>query len=219
MTTQAVIFDVDGVLIDSYQPHFLSWQRMFAELDEPFTESTFRNTFGRTNCDIFAELFGERFSAAEVITFSDRKEAIYREIIKEEFPAIDGAGDLIDALEAAEFRLAVGSSGPPENVALTLECLGRADRIAACVTGADVTRGKPDPQVFLVAAEKLALAPQNCVVVEDAPAGVAAAKAAGMACVALVGTATREQLTAADLVVDSLRDLSADDFAKLVSAP
>ncbi|NOZ41409.1 MAG: HAD family phosphatase [Planctomycetes bacterium] len=217
MSQLAVIFDVDGVLVDSYQPHFLGWQKMLGELGEAFTEATFRETFGRTNADIFADLFGAKYSDFEVRAAADRKEALYREIIAQDFQAIDGAVELIDALEVADFALAVGSSGPPENVALTLECLGRAERFAARVTGADVTRGKPDPQVFQLAAEKLGVAPQQCVVVEDAPAGVAAAKAAEMACIALVGTATREQLAQADWVVDSLRDLTADDFVERIA--
>lgn len=218
MTQQAVIFDVDGVLVDSYQPHFLSWQQMLAELGEEFTEETFRSTFGRTNPDIFAQLFGEKYSAAEVKTHADRKEAIYREIIKHDFPAIDGAVELIDALAGAGFALAVGSSGPPENVAQTLASLGRAEVLTARVTGADVTRGKPDPQVFLLAAAKLGIAPADCVVVEDAPAGVAAAKNAKMACLALTGTASREELAQADRVVDSLREVEAASVGSLLSS-
>lgn len=217
MSESAVIFDVDGVLIDSYQPHFQSWQQLFAELGEPFTEQTFRDTFGRTNVDIFAFLFGDKYSSEEVSRAADRKEELYREIIRDGFPAIDGAVELIDALAEAGFKLAVGSSGPPENVGLTIECLGRADKISARVTSADVTRGKPDPQVFQIAAEKLGVPPSNCIVVEDAPAGVAAAKAADMSCIALTGTASREELTAADLVVDSLRELSAESVLALIS--
>lgn len=214
----AVIFDVDGVLIDSYQPHFQGWRQMLGELGEAFTEATFRETFGRTNNDIFADLYAGKYTDDQVQAAADRKEALYREIITRDFQAIDGAVELIDVLAAADFALAVGSSGPPENVALTLECLDRADRFTARVTGVDVTRGKPDPQVFLLAAEKLGVAPAQCVVVEDAPAGVAAAKAAEMACVALVGTATREQLAQADLVVESLRELTADAIAMLISS-
>ncbi len=216
MTQHAVIFDVDGVLVDSYHPHFLGWQQMLGELGEEFTEATFRETFGRTNADIFADLFPEKYSNDEVQAAADRKESLYREIISQDFQAIDGAVELIDALATADFTLAVGSSGPPENVAKTLECLGRAEQFAARVTSVDVTRGKPDPQVFLLAAEKLGVVPQQCVVVEDATAGVAAAKAAEMACIALVGTATREQLSQADMVVDSLRELTANDFAQLI---
>lgn len=217
MSEAAVIFDVDGVLIDSYRPHFDGWRRMLGELGEEFTEATFRETFGRTNRDIFAMLFGDKYTDAQVQAAADCKESLYREIIAADFPAIDGAVELIDALVAAGFQLAVGSSGPPENVEQTLRSLGRAECFAERVTGADVTRGKPDPQVFQLAAEKLNVAPQCCVVVEDAPAGVTAAKAAGMKCVALVGTAAREQLSQADLVVGGLREVDAEKLRELLA--
>jgi beta-phosphoglucomutase len=208
MTRTAVIFDVDGVLIDSYQAHFQSWLEMFGEHGESFTEEQFRKTFGRTSRDIIAALHGDDLSIAEMDVWDDRKEALYREIIRQEFPAIDGAGELLDALHAAGFKLAVGSSGPPENIALTLECLGRTALFSAVVTRVDVTRGKPDPQVFQIARERLGAAPEQCVVVEDAPAGIEAANRAGMASVALTGTASRAELAHAKLVVDSLRELT-----------
>jgi beta-phosphoglucomutase len=208
MTRTAVIFDVDGVLIDSYQAHFKSWLQMFGEHGESFTEEQFRKTFGRTSRDIIAALHGGELSIAEMDAWDDRKEALYRDIIRQEFPANDGAGDLLDALYAAGFKLAVGSSGPPENIALTLECLGRTPLFSAVVTRVDVTRGKPDPQVFQVAGERLGVPPEQCVVVEDAPAGIEAANRAGMASVALTGTATRAELAHAKLVVDNLRDLT-----------
>ena len=127
-----------------------------------------------------------------------------------------GAVELIDVLHEAGFALGVGSSGPPENIALTLEMLGRAENFAAVVTGIDVTRGKPDPQVFLLAAERLGLAPQACAVVEDAPQGIEAANRAGMASIALTGTATREALSHADLVVDRLDELTPQRIGELI---
>jgi beta-phosphoglucomutase len=208
MTPLAVIFDVDGVLTDSYQPHFLSWQRMFAELGVGFTEEQFRGTFGRTNRDIFGELYKGSLAEDQIVAWGDRKEVLYREIIAESFTPIPGAVQLIDALADAGFRLAVGSSGPPENIRVTLEKLGRADRIQAIVSGADVVRGKPDPQVFLLAAERLGVPPSRCAVLEDAPQGVEAANRAGMTSIALTGTTTREMLDHARLVVDRLEELS-----------
>ncbi|WP_197530388.1 HAD family hydrolase [Bythopirellula polymerisocia] len=208
MSRSAVIFDVDGVLIDSYQAHYDSWLKMFAEKGVSFTEQEFRATFGRTSHDIIGALYGDNLSDAEIREWDDRKEALYRDIIRESFPAIDGAVELLDALSAEGFRLAVGSSGPPENISLTLDCLGRSELFAAKVTRVDVTRGKPDPQVFQIAAERLGAEPSECVVVEDAPAGIEAANRAGMASVALTGTATREEMSHAMLVVDSLRELT-----------
>lgn len=208
MTRTAVIFDVDGVLIDSYEAHFQSWLQMFGEHGETFTEEQFRKTFGRTSHDIIAALHGGELSPDEIAVWDDRKEALYREIIRKDFPAVDGAGQLLDALHAAGFKLAVGSSGPPENIGLTLECLKRAPYFGAVVTRIDVTRGKPDPQVFQIAGERLGVPPDQCVVVEDAPAGIEAANRAGMASVALTGTATRAELSHARLVIDSLRELN-----------
>ena len=208
MPKQAVIFDVDGVLVDSYQAHLRSWQQMLAEQGVEFTEAEFRITFGRTTGDILRELCGQETPDDKLQAFDDRKEALYREMVRQDFPAIDGAGELIDALAAAGVALAVGSSGPPENIELTLDCLGQADKFAARVTRVDVTRGKPDPQVFQIAAERLGMPPVQCCVVEDAPAGIEAANRAEMTSIALTGTATRDQFAHADLVVDSLRELS-----------
>ncbi|MDZ4659562.1 MAG: HAD family phosphatase [Bythopirellula sp.] len=215
MTRTSVIFDVDGVLIDSYQAHYQSWLKMFAEHGVSFTEAEFRKTFGRTSHDIIAALYGAELSDNDICAWDDRKEALYRDIIRERFPAIDGAVELLDHLHSAGFRLAVGSSGPPENIALTLECLQRAPIFGAVVTRVDVTRGKPDPQVFQIAAERLGAQPTECVVVEDAPAGIEAANRAGMASVALTGTATRAELAHAVLVVDSLRELTPERLRSL----
>lgn len=215
MTRTAVIFDVDGVLVDSYDAHFKSWLKMFGEHGASFTEAEFRKTFGRTSHDIITALHGGNLTDDEIRTWDDRKEALYREIITKQFPAIDGAVELIHTLHETGFKLAVGSSGPPENIALTLQCLGRADLFDAVVTRVDVTRGKPDPQVFQIAAQRLGAKPDECIVVEDAPAGIEAANRAGMASVALCGTATRGELSHAKLVVDSLRELIPERLREL----
>ncbi|HMP08464.1 MAG TPA: HAD family phosphatase, partial [Lacipirellulaceae bacterium] len=140
----------------------------------------------------------------------------YREIIATNFVAMPGAVELIDALCDAGFKLGVGSSGPPENIEATLDKLGRSDRFAAVVTGADVQRGKPDPQVFLLAAERLGLPPAQCAVIEDAPQGVEAANRAGMTSIALTGTTTSDKLAAARLVVDRLHDITPQRVASLI---
>jgi beta-phosphoglucomutase len=212
----AVIFDVDGVLTDSYIPHFQSWQRMFGEIGVEFTDEQFRATFGRTNRDIFAELYRGEMSQERSRQLGDRKEELYREIIRESFTPLPGAIELIDALHAAGFKLAVGSSGPPENIALTLEKLGRADCFLAAATGADVERGKPDPQVFQIAARRLSVSPERCAVIEDAPQGIEAANRAGMTSIAVLGTTTRGKLAHAKLVVSSLCELSPTRIRDLI---
>jgi beta-phosphoglucomutase len=212
----AVIFDVDGVLTDSYQAHFLSWKLMFGELGVGFTEEQFRATFGRTNRDIFGELYQGKLGEDEIRQWGDRKEVLYREIIAEHFTPMPGAVELLDSLAAARFKLGVGSSGPPENIRVTLEKLGRAHLIDAIITGNDVTRGKPDPQVFLLAARRLQLPPERCAVVEDAPQGIEAANRAGMASIGVTGTTTRNKLAHAALVVDRLSELQPERIAAII---
>jgi beta-phosphoglucomutase len=216
----AVIFDMDGVLVDSYRAHCQSWQFMADELGKGLTEQQFVSTFGRTSREIIAEHWGaDALTPVEIAEFDKKKEALYREIVARDFPVMEGAIELITDLDAAGFRLAVGSSGPPENVALAVERLGAQSFFDALVTGKDVTRGKPDPQVFLVAAQRLGVPPKNCAVVEDAPVGIAAANAARMTSIALVSTGhTPESVGDAVLVVRSLRELSAPRIAGLIEA-
>jgi beta-phosphoglucomutase len=208
MQQLGVIFDMDGVLVDSYHAHFESWRAMYAELGRDYAEAAFAADFGRTSRDILRRTFGDELSDEQIREMDNRKEALYRDIIRRQFPAMPGASELIDALVNDGFLLAVGSSGPRENIALSLEGLGRGQNFAAVVTGTDVTRGKPDPQVFLLAAERMELAAGSCCVVEDAPHGIEAARRAGMKSVALTGTTSGEKLAQADLVVESLGQLS-----------
>jgi beta-phosphoglucomutase len=218
MQRLGVIFDMDGVLVDSYHAHFEAWQQLGRELGRPITEEMFVPTFGRRNPEIFRMLWGDAFSEAEADRWGEWKEEAYRRIITERFPAMDGAADLLDTLKAAGFALAVGSSGPPENVEAALHGLGRPGLFDALVTRDDVTHGKPHPEVFLKAAEKLGLPPRRCAVVEDAIAGLEAARAGGMAPIALTGTFKREDLAPlASLVVESLRDLTPEKIASLIA--
>ena len=212
-----VLFDMDGVLVDSYGAHLESWRALAAEEGLPFDREALTRMFGRTSHEMIGELWPDR--AADSRRLSQRKEAIYRAVVERSFPAMPGAAELVAALDEAGFALALASSGPPENVALALERLGVRQRFDADVTGRDVERGKPDPQVFLLAAERLGLAPDRCVVVEDAPVGVEAAHAAGMAAVALLSTGRRREDFAScrpELVVSSLAELHPGELAELI---
>lgn len=211
----AVIFDVDGVLVDSYQAHFITLREEAALHGLSCSEQEFAANFGRTTRETFATLWSQAgFTAEQITQFDLAKEQRYRDYLRNHFPVMPGARELIDDLAAAGFRLAVGSSGPPENVALTLAQLGRESSFAAKVTGSDVARGKPDPQVFLLAAQRLGVDPRYCAVIEDAPPGIAAANAAGAVSIGFTSTGrTAEQLAAANHIVGSLKDLSAKRLA------
>jgi beta-phosphoglucomutase len=218
--TLAAIFDMDGVLVDSYQAHHESWKAAAQRAGLRISPAQFGTTFGRTSREIIATLWSDRpWSDDQIRTMDDAKEAAFREIIAAHFPVMPGAGELLLALHRAGFALAVGSSGPPANVELVLDWLGHRDLWGAIVTGRDVVRGKPDPQVFLLAAQRLGVPPRRCAVVEDAPPGVEAAHAAGMAAIGLVSTGrTRDVLAQADLVVDSLGELTPDRVQRLIGS-
>ncbi|MEN6498282.1 MAG: beta-phosphoglucomutase family hydrolase [Thermoguttaceae bacterium] len=214
-----VIFDMDGVLVDSYQAHFESWRMIAAEEGLTITEKQFAATFGRTSREIIAAWWGEELTEAEIRKLDDRKEAAYRQILANDFPAMPGVRALIERLHNAGMALAIGSSGPPENIEVILDHLQAQSLFQAVVSGADVTRGKPDPQVFLKAAQRLGIPPDRCVVVEDAPLGVDAAHGAGAAAIGFASTGrTREGLAKAELVVDSLEEITPEVVRRLVGA-
>lgn len=214
----AVLFDMDGVLVDSYEAHFRSWQKLAAEMDVEFSEADFARTFGQTSREILREDWPAALSDEQIAEADDRKEQMYREIIRAEFREICGARALAEALHADGFKLAVASSGPRANVQAGLEGFGHPDWFSALVSGQDVTHGKPDPAVFVKAAEALGVPSAHCCVIEDAPAGVLAGKRAGSAVVALVGTAERNALAeaGADLVVDCLTEVTPAIIAGLI---
>ncbi len=217
MAIRAVIFDMDGVLVDSYQSHFQSWLLLGQDHGVEMTEQQFADTFGRTSREIIPLLWPQ-IPAQDIPAMDAQKEAYYRQVILANFPEMDGAGELISQLAGEGFAMAIGSSGPRENVEAVLACLTNANLITASVNANDVDRGKPDPQVFLLAAEKLRVAPANCVVIEDAPVGLDAARRAGMAAVGITGTAPRDALTEkTTVVVDSLREISPTMISELIA--
>lgn len=203
-----VIFDMDGVLVDSAAAHLRSWRQLAAEHGGSVTDQQFAATFGQQNRDIVPLLFGP-VPPQRLAALADRKEAIYRELVRDEPPVVEGAVELIRALDAAGAALAVGSSGPLANIELILRGMGVRGLIRHIVSGDDVTRGKPDPQVFRLACERLELPPSACVVIEDAPVGVQAAHGAGAKAVAVLMHHPASAFPQADLVVPQLSDLSA----------
>jgi beta-phosphoglucomutase len=215
-TKLAVIFDLDGVLVDSFRAHLQSWLDLGNEYGNRMTEVIFPLTFGRTSREIIQELWGPGLSEEKLIRMYRRKEELFRERLLSDVAAKEGAVELIDSLEESGFLLAVGSSAPPANVTLSLERIGRLESFQAIITGADVTTGKPDPQVFLLAAERAGAEPENCVVIEDSVAGIEAALSARMHAIGLTGTNSADKLGRAHLVIDSLWDLSPSKIADLI---
>jgi beta-phosphoglucomutase len=209
----AAIFDLDGTLVDSYDAHYEAWRSISATHGVAVTVDDYYRHFGRRNEDLLRECWmragkGE-LTADEIHALDHEKEAAYRALVAHRFPIMDGARELVASLRTAGFRTAVGSSGPPANVALAIQGLALENAFDAVVTGRDVKRSKPDPECFLLAAERLSVPPERCVVFEDAPAGIAAAKAAGMRCIAITSKGhTIERQREADVVFPTVKTVT-----------
>lgn len=224
MSPLGAIFDLDGTLVDTCALHERAWANLAHSLGLPMSRAFFLEHFGRRNEPIIAALHEraqrDALPAGRVHELAERKEEEFRAMLAASFPAMPGAHSLLRALRDAKWRLAIGSSAPPTNVDAHLRGLGCAELFDAVVTGACVTRGKPDPDVFLLAADRLRIQPASCVVIEDAVPGIEAAHRAGMVCVALCSDGhTHSELASADLVVDSLGELTPARLAALVPSP
>jgi len=206
----AVLWDVDGVLIDSGEQHRRAWEQLAREEHLPYSDDAFWATFGMRNSDIFPRMFGVSGPPERITALGNRKEAIYRDLLKNEAIALPGAKELLAALHEAGYRQALGSSAPPANLEAIIQLFGIASYLDAVVSGEQVTHGKPAPDIFLAGAKRLGVAPAHCLVIEDAPAGVAAAHAGGMRCLAVrrVGQPDAPGLDTADALVDSLEHAS-----------
>lgn len=209
MPIAGVIFDLDGVLINSADAHLESWRVLARQRGRSISEESFLSTFGRSNQDIIPILFPEEADPDRLRRIAEEKESVYRDLVLGCLPILPGAVDLVRDCHAAGLKLAIGSSTPPENITLALDEMGVADCILAIVSGSDVRRGKPDPEVFSTAARRLGLKPVECVVIEDAPAGVEAALRAQMRVVGVATTHPAEELKRADCVKNSVAELSA----------
>jgi beta-phosphoglucomutase len=216
----AVIWDVDGTLIDTAELHFRAWEELARRLGKKFTRQEFTTTFGRRNPEIIRQVFGADLSDKEVAKLGEEKEEIYRAAARKGIQLLPGVRSLLESLRQAGWAQAIGSSAPQANLDLILQMTGIAGFFDAIISMEDTDRGKPDPQVFLLAATRLKIGPAQCVVIEDAVAGIEAARRAGMKSVAVrfVGHHSEESLrkAGADIVVDSLEEVGVVQVAGLV---
>lgn len=213
---KAVIWDMDGVIVDTAPYHFSAWQDAFRKMRVKYTEEDFRRNFGRRNDSIIRNILGEDISQSEVDAISEEKERDAREKMKQNVKPFPGVIELMKLLIEHRFKMALVSSSPPENIKLVTEGLGINNWFQSVISGGDVTEGKPSPQGFLLATRRLEVKPANCVVIEDAVAGVTAAKKAGMRCLAVTNTHPRTSLAEADLVVETLEAVSVKDLERLL---
>jgi len=216
------IFDHDGVLVDTLAYHQQAWVDLGKATGLALTPEFIHRTFGMTNASIFQLLKGGSLSEQEMRAYSDQKEVCYRDAASGNIVLMDGVREFLDGLTAAGVKLAIGSSGVRPNLDLTVRECDLEGRFSAIASVEDITRGKPDPEVFLVAARKSGVEPSHSIVFEDAPVGIQAAKAAGMYAVGLTASHPAQALyeAGADEVAESLVDFPiASLLEKLASRP
>ncbi len=210
MTTErrvAVIWDLDGTLADTEQAHFRAWKALRGRFGRELSWEDFKPTFGLGKQHILRMLISTTLSDDEIEQLSIEKEAAFRGESGGGVETMPGARALALHLNRLDIPQAIGSSAPPENITFVLGALDMTSLFQVTVSRWEVAHGKPFPDIFLRAAEKLGVSPSQCIVIEDAPAGIQAAHAGGMRCIALASTWPMTALSGADCVVRDLSDV------------
>ena len=209
MRIRAVLWDLDGVLVDTGEFHYLAWAEILRPLNIPFSREHFEHTFGMNNWGVLTTLLGSAPDQAFYEKVSREKETRFREIILGQARPLPGVLETLGFLQSKGVRQAIASSAPMENIDVLVDVLALRGYFDAVVSGSQLP-GKPAPDVFLAAARALNTPPENCLVIEDAVTGVAGAKSAGMLCLAVTNTNPAEKLRQADYIFDSLLELKPD---------
>ncbi|QBD82634.1 HAD family phosphatase [Ktedonosporobacter rubrisoli] len=213
-SVHAIIWDLDGVIIDSAEAHRRSWYRLAGEEDLPFTDEQFWATFGWRNDAIIPKLWGVE-SPERVREFADRKEAYFREFVRDIAAPLPGSIELLSSLRDAGYPQALASSTPIANIELISDLLGLKHYLNALISGETVPHGKPAPDLFLKAAATLGVEAKKCLVIEDAVAGIEAARAGGMYSIAVAGERDLPGLKVANLVVKDLTEVNVERIREL----
>ena len=213
---EAVIWDMDGVIVDSELSHFISWREVFRKENIQISEDKLRETFGMTSPQVVREILGQDVSQEHAQEISREKEKIFRSLIKEEAEFLPSVEEWLQKFKESGILQALASSGSQKNIDSVLNALDARRFFEKVVSGMGMP-SKPAPDVFLLAAEKLGVVPGNCLVIEDSIAGVSAAKSAGMKCLAVTTTNTAGKLGKADLILDSLEMLTQEKLKGLFS--
>lgn len=211
---KAVLWDLDGTLVDSAEFHWWAWRDIMMAEGSPVTYEQFVQSFGKRNDLILAGWIGADADEGRVVRLGEAKEAHFRELVHAHGIApLPGARDWVTRLHDAGWRHAIATSAPRANLDAVIDAMGMRHLFDAGVAAEDVTHGKPDPEVFLTAASRLGADPRRSIVVEDAPTGIEAGRRAGMR---TIGVSLMHNLSQADVCVGTLDELGPDTFDRLI---
>lgn len=212
---KAVIFDLDGTLLDNNEVHFKAWKKYLKESGMEISDEDFKKYIsGRTNKDAVAHLYKKEMTEDEASKYYLKKEEIYRKMYEDDIAPIAGLQNFLKDLGTHNITMAIATSGIQVNIDFMFDHVPIKKYFKKIISSADIRMGKPDPEIFLKTAEALHIAPENCIVFEDSIAGVRAGKAAGMKVVALTTSHKPEQLKEADMIINDYTEI---DFEKLMS--
>ena len=218
MQNIAVIFDSDGVVVDSEPFSLAAFRESMKEQNVDLTDEDVMANCGLTDADIVDYVYNKYHLKVDKVLFHNRKHELYEQKVREgNLRTCDGINELLDKLQENNIPYALASSGSRKKIRFNLSRVNIFHRFPVIISGEDMERGKPHPDIFLAAAERLDIPPERCVVVEDSLNGVKAAHRAGMKCVALTGTFPFSALTAADFIVESLTNLRINTIQNLLS--
>ena len=209
---QAIIFDMDGTLLESTEADYLAWEKIFERYDNKLTYEKYVTMLGIRSADVIRDFLGFT-DAGDVSRILVEKFNCFVEVVNEKpVKPVDSADKILKAAHASHLKVALATSSRKEKMQLLLTQLDFLQYFHATVTGEEVERSKPAPDIFLKAAERLGIPPANCVVVEDGPIGITAAKKAGMKCIAITATTEPAKLQEADLVIESYDDIDLEEL-------
>lgn len=207
-TKRAFIFDMDGTLVDNMHVHTEAWGKMLAENNIEMNAHDFLvKTAGKTNREIMPMVFGD-ISDERINELADRKESLYRETFLPVRKPVEGVIEFLEAAQSLGIKMAVATAAPVANMEFILDGLDLRRYFQAVTTAAEIQNGKPDPEIFLKSAEKLAVEPNNCIVFEDALGGFEAAHRAGMKSIGIATVNSIEDILKLDSVVEAHKDFT-----------
>ncbi|NQU88759.1 MAG: HAD family phosphatase [Mariniphaga sp.] len=213
----AIIFDLDGTMVDNASYHKQAWGEFCKGYNIPFSKEIFNTIFfGKTNQQVLPELFNKKLTSEEVFQFSEQKEIIYRKNYQTEIKPINGLISFLQKLHANDIKTAIATSAPPGNVKLVLEGLNINHYFNHIVDDTMVIKGKPDPEIFLKAADLLKKKPEECIVFEDSPSGTKAAFDVGCKVIALTTTIQASEHKYSHHIISDYRNISVNFISQTI---